>query len=535
MIYLKPFRGPTDLRFYTFEGSFNLFEPVHELLTLAALYQVKDKLGIPSSKFGNKVTGYWSSPEINEFLRGVLWNDDPAVLLFDKNPGSDEDFDDGSDWKDKFDTAKTANTPDLKNLTGRSHFGDMQFLHGMACMSNESPALTRYRVMMWSELMYKLSIGEPVSASGTPSGSGNTLIKDVRIPANPSQYDPHITEQFSQYFSAETFPTDEATLKQLLTEGDPFSGLNLGKRAIGTVMHLIQDSFARGHTRRWLRNPGDLLNSTKDAMTFKPNTFGDFGAVITFHSYLGQNADNHSEFDGDPTNDWYTTTSIDYEELDTYNSLVGARNAIDYCTQLLKFWHDGIEWDHGPRQLLETIFTLDGNATVSDVTVNEAIQLINLECYSTGLSSTNNHVDNHWSFIRNNSMHAAYVVQPNPAWTPSPLNTAWISPSSNTSADDGSLWTYRQKIQVPNNSVRESIAIVGRISVDDACQHIRVNGFQVTNAFSASSSPSFDKLVPFQLKGVFNEGDNLIEFDVENAVGPTGILVIIDGATSKKQ
>lgn len=529
MKYLKRVRGPVML--YQIEGPENVNEPVHENLTLAALYQQRNLLGLQNANFS-----LWSDPNINEFLRGVFWNDDPAVLMFDQKSNSDSNFSSGTEWTAEFKLAENSSSNDLTNITGRSHFWDLQFLHGMACIPQESPRITRYRALMWAELMYKLSIGESVISQGSmsnPASVAGTKIMDVKIPADPTQYDPEFTLQFSSYFSSATVPTNNATLRTLLTEGDPYQNLNIGKRAIGSVMHLIQDSFARGHTRRWLRNPGNLTENSEDSMEFQNGTFGDFGAVITFHSYKGQNSDDHDAFDGDPTDAWYTWSSIDYKNLSTFNPVVGARNAIDWCVQLLAFWHSGTPWANGPRALLEAIFTLDVNATGADTTVNEGISLLSLDVVSTGGASIGS-ADPRW-FVTINNPQKSYVVAPNPNWVKPPVNTQWVSVNTSGQGQSNQTLAYRIEFQIPPNYLASSAAVVGRCAADDHCLGFNVNDVPVQNPFGGAPSPTYTGLTPFVLKGVFKPGYNYIDFFVKNDGGATGLLVIIDGATAKPQ
>ena len=142
---------------YEIEGPFGLNEPIHETMTLAAL--TRSTVQVPAG------VGVGSDQATNEFLRGVLWNDDPAVLMFDENRATNWRFSLGIAWLYKFETAKRATVNDLANLTGRSHFFDLQFLHAMAEKEGEEPADTLAKIMLWAEVVYRLSIGEGVSGT----------------------------------------------------------------------------------------------------------------------------------------------------------------------------------------------------------------------------------------------------------------------------------------------------------------------------------------------------------------------------------
>ena len=83
------------------EGPLNIHEPIHESLTLAAL--VNSTLGIPATIM------IGTDQANNEFLRGVFWNDDPAILFFNENITNNWDFHTiggGKAWLDQFNAGK---------------------------------------------------------------------------------------------------------------------------------------------------------------------------------------------------------------------------------------------------------------------------------------------------------------------------------------------------------------------------------------------------------------------------------------------
>jgi hypothetical protein len=137
-------------------------QPVHESMTIAALI---------ASKFPiSEGTTYKNAPkEIKEFLRGCVWNDDPGCLLFEQDAHDNYKLSDGIQWGAEYKSAEgglvggfigfITRTPQ-QTITGRSHFGDLQFLHAMAAQEKEEPQETKSKIMMWLEIMYKLSVGD---------------------------------------------------------------------------------------------------------------------------------------------------------------------------------------------------------------------------------------------------------------------------------------------------------------------------------------------------------------------------------------
>ena len=327
---------------FQIEGPFDIHEAIHETITLAAL--VNSTVGVPAT------TELGKDQAVNEFMRGVIWNDDPAVLMFDEDEDDNWNFSTGISWTFNFLRAKYTDTNNKANLTGRSHFFDLQFLHAMAAKTGEKPQDTLAQIMLWAEAMYRLSIGEDVNpddrldavpVTSTASGTGTTYL-------------------FKNLFTDESDPKGTETLRTLLARDTACKSLQLRRRAIGSLLHVIQDSYARGHVRRALTNPGDLVPGQDDI--FKPGTYGLWGDVENFHSYKGQDPAAHDRYDKVPEG-----MALDTANLDSFNELSGARDAIAAAIKILDFFRSGVAWAAagGPKEFLEnTVFKL--SATVSD-------------------------------------------------------------------------------------------------------------------------------------------------------------------------
>ncbi|MFB6456421.1 papain-like cysteine protease family protein [Chitinophaga sp. Hz27] len=331
-----------DAEGYQVQGPWNVHNAVHENITLAAL--IKSAVGTPAS------TKVGSDSATNEFFRGVMWNDDPAVLLFDENKYDNWDFSSGIIWKNKFDAGGKASANDLKNLTGRSHYWDLQFLHAMSAAVGEDPKDTQAKILLWVETMYKLSIGEGIMDTDT--------LKSIPVTAKFGS----TTYTMNTFFTAASDPTDTDTINTLLNRNTKCVFLNNSRRAIGSVMHLIQDSFAKGHVKRVLKNPGDLKTGSTDQ--FQPGKYGDYGDIQNFHCYKGQNHTEHDKYDD------YDASLFDTSKLETFNGLIGARNSIDFCVRLLNFWKAKTPYSSGPKVMFENeIFKLAPGATPSDTSL----------------------------------------------------------------------------------------------------------------------------------------------------------------------
>lgn len=331
---------------FQIEGPLNINEPVHETVTLASLLEAG--IDVPETEPG-------ADAGTDEFLRGIIWNDDPAILLFEEDDDDNWNFTTGAAWFVVFKWAKFSSTNRLSNLTGRSHFFDLQFLHAMAEQAGEEPGDTLSKILMWAEVMYRLSIGEGVAATDK--------LAEVDVTSSVTVDGTDYTAALSGYFTGASAPTGQDTLGFLLTQDTAFGGLDLERRAIGSLLHMVQDSYARGHVKRTLENPGDLVAGSED--TFKPGTYGRYGAVENFHCYRGQDSKAHDKYDEPP--EGMRPTS-----LESFNPLVGARNAITAGTRLLTMWQDQTPWGdpNGPEAYLRgTVFALSPNVTPADATV----------------------------------------------------------------------------------------------------------------------------------------------------------------------
>ena len=133
----------------------------------------------------------------------------------------------------------------------RSHFGDLQFLHGMAARDGESAVETQRKILMWAEFAYKVATGE----------------LDQRVVMRSVPLD-GIRDLFGENPSIASLKVEQL-----------FRGSRYAKRvAIGSLLHMIQDSYALGHAQR------EVLDTTR------PDGKRSFsrGAIQEFHCYTNQ-------------------------------------------------------------------------------------------------------------------------------------------------------------------------------------------------------------------------------------------------------
>lgn len=316
-----------------FEGVINK-PPVHETIAIAAF--ILSKKPMPKgTNYHNLNDKQW------EYVRGLVWNDDPLCYLFDDYSKNNHDFSNGIAWYDCY-----RNGPP-SCMIRRSHYGDLQFLHAMGSSLDEEPAETLRKLLTWFEVLYKLACG-------------NQGVSDTD----------KLKQNLGEWFNSKTSPTDEATLRELILASTPnYNQTNIQRRALGICLHMIADSYAVGHTQRRLKNPDSYLGrNSAGYMVFKAGMWGDWGAVLNFHCYDGQNSDHHSFYDG------LEGASLPVpKDLDSFNSVIGGRNAIDASKQIINFWAEATKWEDGVETYLKMqVFAIDPKATPSNSQVDES-------------------------------------------------------------------------------------------------------------------------------------------------------------------
>jgi hypothetical protein len=251
------------------EDALHLREPVHEEITSRIYGCDKDQ-------------SVCADPEVEYagpfVLAGVRWNDAPPFQL---QPGEGKHTACKTEqtirvttqpvcWVQIFENAKrmaaSGNVPSAGNhasLLARSHFGDLQFLHAMASQDGEAAAETQRRVLMWAEFCWKVATG--AYALGT-------RLQDVDIPG------------FADFFGKSGW-----TVQDLFTVGNDALRPHISEVAFGSVLHAVEDSFARGHVQR--ENP-----SAAAACSALPQ-FPAPPRILEFHSYAHQDEHKHAQAD----------------------------------------------------------------------------------------------------------------------------------------------------------------------------------------------------------------------------------------------
>jgi hypothetical protein len=149
------------------------------------------------------------------------------------------------------------------SLLARSHYGDLQFLHSMASKDGEPAAETKRRIMMWAEFTWRVGQGD--YALGTN-------LKDVKIAA------------FEEFFGHTDW-----RVQDLFTVGNQSLRPGIKDLAFGSLMHMVEDSFPKGHVDRDEATYGEVCPEAKE--------YAAPGRIKSFHSYVHQDATKHGGYD----------------------------------------------------------------------------------------------------------------------------------------------------------------------------------------------------------------------------------------------
>lgn len=240
----KEYQGGTEL-VQTFEQPAaeivvsSIINPVHEELTIKSLFLVRDR----------HMPGFDLIDDdlIKKVIRGVRWNDDPLNFLPD-NPRQ---------WLLNFEHASKIADRINENfdLFYRSHHADLQFLHAMASNEEESAQFTRDAIMSWIEFTYKVSSGY------IPIHTPFRQLQKFLTPKSNALFKKYFTQQGRRlnWTPAYLFSLKcnrEVTLPSTFYELDCsqtnwlVDKKDIQNIALGSLLHVIQDSFSDSHVTR---------------------------------------------------------------------------------------------------------------------------------------------------------------------------------------------------------------------------------------------------------------------------------------------
>jgi len=237
-------------------------EPVHEKITLAAY----DCIANPSKCRGDSIDIDRTSTKksMGKLIDGVEWNDDPSRMLIGSLWSARKWviwMDDGAEIASCHRERKSncKNIDASYDLLYRSHYGDLQFFHAMASHNGERPKETFQKIMNWAEFTYKVSTGEIqpyVALDSLEKMQVSAINRHIQRGSWSASY---------LFARNENAPPEQVKLI-----------------ALGSLLHLIQDSYSDSHVDRV--NSCNSLNHNKQE-------------IREFHNYADQKAEEHKKAD----------------------------------------------------------------------------------------------------------------------------------------------------------------------------------------------------------------------------------------------
>jgi hypothetical protein len=191
-----------------------LCDPVHERTTRSILMAAGLGDGDPRE------------PLTSEYLRGVLWNDDPAGQLLSAQGDATE----GRAWCQSFvkEQARARAGQPPGSLLGRSQFGDLQILHGLAPKPGQTALESYKKIIPWVEFTYRVGSGDI---------PGATKIGEVSVEGLSAMLPEWRKRTVNELFGVQA-------------RGD------VKARALGSLLHLLQDMLGEGHAALVGQGPG---------------------------------------------------------------------------------------------------------------------------------------------------------------------------------------------------------------------------------------------------------------------------------------
>ncbi|PAJ74995.1 hypothetical protein CJF42_07225 [Pseudoalteromonas sp. NBT06-2] len=227
-----------------------LSNATHENLTLEAIHNLKTET----------LNGRNKNDLLEQIIAGVRWNDDPQRQLKNHKLDSLASFLDSC-------SSKVNSKIDVNwDMFYRSHCGDMQFLHSMASNKNETADITKKRMMLWAEFAYQIAVGRMPDSYPKrddmphefyfksldyilPEDSAARLT-DLMIKPNGGRKLWNARLMFSlecdrdlTFFNFNSWTS--VSCEQIYLDKEEVMNM-----ALGSLLHMIEDSYSNSHTKR---------------------------------------------------------------------------------------------------------------------------------------------------------------------------------------------------------------------------------------------------------------------------------------------
>jgi hypothetical protein len=290
------------------KGPFGTGAAVHERLTRETVRRADSK---------NRL----SASDIEDVVAGVRWNDDPldevhatwrTRHLIEAAPFAVELERTGHEQR------VGRMIGELESLPARSHYGDFQFLHAMNGTGLKPPrsnTVTRAKIFEWCHFAWDVACGQ--QDVGAPlDRASSEIVRSI------SKRYPNAT--IGRLFHVGGHAGDGAD------EDKELSVRRARHTALGSILHIIQDSYAMGHVKR-----------------------EGTGRVVEFLNYGDQDPEEHERMDDWQCRSWYGgEPAIE----DGIACTPGAKEAVDYGEELVRLFLGNEPWEKVVTRVIEPVF-----------------------------------------------------------------------------------------------------------------------------------------------------------------------------------
>jgi len=288
---------------------------------------------------------------VSDIREAVTWSDDPVRELRKRKPHK------VLLWTFRLIGDECGNyRGGLKDgLRCTTHYGNLQFMHSMESLKDESPIETQKAILDWVEYAYNVALNQKKEAGYNNDNDYCTYFKSD----NPSKFQkamaPQNTDASYQFpcNQSDNTPWQLGTFfalscwwgSSICSEYTYGNNYLVRKSALGAVLHAIQDSYAKGHTSRG--------NDKIDRI----NTF-ECAPIRQFQLYTEQDHEAHGEADTYPKPS-VSCLNLNSDDID---------GPVTASAEVIRLFFSNENSGVVRKYLAEHVFKLSKNADLAGVT-----------------------------------------------------------------------------------------------------------------------------------------------------------------------
>lgn len=240
--------------------------------------------------------------EMKHLLEGARFNDDPEGYLIEGTEASKKSL-------LTYGLEFVGSHSDKTDPTQASHFGDYQFLHAMSDPS-KTQDLTKKRIIYYSSLCWDMATSE--NSFEEYKAAYDVVVSQVNNPEAKLTNRQAVVKEMIKLF-----PKDVLFFHAK-------NQMEFQFRALGSLLHIVQDSYAKGHAVRVGWEAGD--NS---------------GKIRYYQDYSEQDSHAHADLDNLTKSDFKKSKSVAQSSIE---KISGANAAYERSKQILTMFKNKCPW-----------------------------------------------------------------------------------------------------------------------------------------------------------------------------------------------